>query len=59
MKFRKHPRYPQLAQQLNKLGLNQGFTEIESEIKKNIHTIDSFKDRCLYILNQAKLATPS
>lgn len=30
MKFRKHPRYPQLAQQLNKLGLMQGFTEIES-----------------------------
>lgn len=25
-KFRKHPKYPQLSQQLNKLGLMQGFS---------------------------------
>ena len=39
---------------LNKLGFMSGFTEIEAESKRNLLTIDSFKDRCMFVFNAVR-----
>ena len=50
-RFRRHPRYLAFSQYLGKLGLAAALLEIEAENRKNIHTIESFKERSLYLFN--------
>lgn len=56
-RFRKHYKYGQLASHLQKIGFMNSFLEIEAENKKNIHTIDSFKERCMLVFTRTRDVT--
>ena len=56
-RFRRHHKYTALAQYLQRMGFMNSFLEIEAENKKNIHTIDSFKDRVMFVFNHLKTFT--
>lgn len=53
-RFKKHRKFPQLTNALSKMGQVAALSRIEEEIKRNCHTLDSFRDKVVDLLSTMK-----
>lgn len=53
-RFKKHRKFSLLTNALSKMGQVAALSRIEEEIKRNLHTLDSFRDKVVELLGSMK-----